>query len=147
MWPKRSEKMAPLTSLLSTKKKFVWCKAQQKAFDDIKKHVSKNTLLMYPDFNSPFEIHTNASDTQLGAIITQNKRPIAFYSKKLTECDYYQKGTVIGSTDATGVQNILLGQRLIVFTDHKNVTCTNFNTDRVYRWRLVRTPNHKGDWR
>ena len=24
-----------------------------------------------------------------------------------------------------------------MYTDHKNITCTNFNTDRVYRWRLV----------
>ena len=31
----------------------------------------------------------------------------------------------------------MLGQHLRVFTDHKNLTCKNFNTDRVIRWRLV----------
>ena len=31
----------------------------------------------------------------------------------------------------------MLGQRIEVHTDHKNLTCENFNTDRVYRWRLL----------
>ena len=34
-------------------------------------------------------------------------------------------------------RNILLGQKFIVYTDHKNLTCTNFNTERVIRWRLI----------
>ena len=34
-------------------------------------------------------------------------------------------------------RNILLGQKLIIHTDHKNLTCKNFNTNRVMRWRLI----------
>jgi hypothetical protein len=34
-------------------------------------------------------------------------------------------------------RNILLGQQMTVFADHKNLTCKNFNTERVMRWRLV----------
>jgi hypothetical protein len=34
-------------------------------------------------------------------------------------------------------RNILLGQKLVVHTDHKNLTCKNFNTERVMRWRLI----------
>jgi hypothetical protein len=34
-------------------------------------------------------------------------------------------------------RNILLGQKIVVYTDHKNLTCKNFNTERVMRWRLL----------
>ena len=51
-------------------------------FKNNKEIVRCETLLSYPDINLPFEIHTNASHTQLGAVICQNNKPIAFYSKK-----------------------------------------------------------------
>ena len=34
-------------------------------------------------------------------------------------------------------RNILLGQRIRIYTDHKNLTYKNFNTERVMRWRLI----------
>jgi len=34
-------------------------------------------------------------------------------------------------------RNILLGHRIIIHTDHKNLTCKNFNTEWVMRWRLI----------
>jgi hypothetical protein len=42
-------------------------------------------LLCYPDFNNPCSIHlyTDASDHQLGAVIMQDRNPIAFYSRQL----------------------------------------------------------------
>jgi len=40
-------------------------------------------LLSYPNFSLPFEIHMDANDKQLGAVISQNNQPIAFYSRKI----------------------------------------------------------------
>ena len=44
----------------------------------MKRIISRETLLSYPDFTAPFDIHTNASDLQLGAVISQRGKPIAF---------------------------------------------------------------------
>ncbi len=41
-------------------------------------------VLAYPDFTKPFDIYTHASTKQLGAVITQDNRPIAFSSRKLS---------------------------------------------------------------
>ena len=65
--------------------KFKWGKEQQIAFDNIKKIIAKEVLLLYTDFNKPFHIYTDASKYQLGAVITKNEKPIVFYSRKLTD--------------------------------------------------------------
>ena len=41
--------------------------------------------MAYPDYSKVFEIYTDASSRQLGAVITQNNRTIAFFSRKLNE--------------------------------------------------------------
>jgi hypothetical protein len=83
MWPRRSEILAPLTCLTSKDVPFQWTDVEQQAFDKIKARVCHEVLLSYPDFNKPFHIHTDASHYQLGAVISQDNRPIAFYSHKL----------------------------------------------------------------
>ncbi len=45
---------------------------------------AKEVVLAYPDFKKPFEIYTDASMMQLGAVITHGNRPIAFFSRKLS---------------------------------------------------------------
>ena len=34
-------------------------------------------------------------------------------------------------------RNILVGQHIIVYTDHNNLTYTTQNSERVMRWRLL----------
>ena len=56
-----------------------------KNFNEIKRVIAKNVLLAYPDFSKPFIIHTDASRFALGAVISQNSRPLAFFSCKLND--------------------------------------------------------------
>ncbi len=98
MWVKHSEMLAPLTDLvgecgetkatkkIGTKRKpWKWVSIHQQAFDDVKATVAKEVVLAYPDFTKPFEIYPDASTMQLGAVITQGSRPIAFFSRKLSK--------------------------------------------------------------
>ena len=80
MWPKRSELLAPLTTLTSLNTKWEWTDEHQLAFEAMKKKISKNMLLTYPNFSKQFVIHTDVSHTQLGAVISQDGKPLAFYS-------------------------------------------------------------------
>ena len=83
IWPQRSHILAPLTALTSAKVDWKWTGEHQNAFDEMIRVISHKTLLAYPNFNKGFEIHTDASLYQLGACISQNGKPIAFYSRKL----------------------------------------------------------------
>jgi hypothetical protein len=98
MWARCSEMLAPLTDLVGecretkitrmnkTKKKpWRWGPIHQQAFDNVKAAIAKETVLAYLNVLKPFEIYTDASSTQLGAVITQDNRPIAFFSRKLSK--------------------------------------------------------------
>ena len=79
MWKKRSELLAPLTALTSKNVKYDWKDEHQHIFDAIKRVIGREVLLAYPDFNAPFEIHTYASKLQIGAVISQKGKSVAFY--------------------------------------------------------------------
>jgi RNase H-like domain found in reverse transcriptase len=141
MWGKRSEILVPLASLTSKSAKWKWEAKHQKAFDDMKAMITKEALLAYPDFAEEFVIHTDASHTQLSAVILQRGKPIAFYSRKLKpkQTQYTTTERELLSIVETLKEfcNILLRQKIVVYTDHKNLTCKTFNTERVMCWRLM----------
>ena len=98
---------------------------------------------MYPDFNKVFEIYTNASSKQLGAVITQDNRPIVFFSQKLSDTQRKYSVTKIELLAIVETlkefKGMLWGQQIKVFTDHANLMrdALGLTSDRVYRWRLL----------
>ena len=82
MWPRRTHILAPLTDLTG-KKKFQWNKEQDEVFKQMKALIATDALLAYPDHNKPFEIKTDSSNYQLGGVIKQDGRLVAYYSRKL----------------------------------------------------------------
>ena len=141
MWIRRSHVLAPLAALTSKATPWKWGPTESQAFQMAKKVIARATMLAYPDFNKPFEIHTDASHYQLGAVISQAGKPIAFYSRKLNPAQtrYTTTERELLSIVETlkEYRNILLGYHIEVFTDHKNLVYKNFNTERVMRWRLL----------
>ncbi len=88
VWQKRSEMLAPLTDLVgecgeikitkrnkSKKKPWRWESIHQQAFDNVKATIAKEVVLA---------LYADASTMQVGAVITQGNRPIAFFSRKLS---------------------------------------------------------------
>ena len=80
---------------------------------------------------------------QLGAVITQGNRPIAFFSKKLSEA---QSKYCVAKIELLAIvetlkefRGMLWGQTIKVYTDHKNLTldALGLTSDRVYHWQLL----------
>ncbi len=61
-----------------------WDEVYQRAFNHLKATIAIDVVFAYPDYSKVFEIYTDASSKQLGAVITQDNRPIAFFSQKLS---------------------------------------------------------------
>ena len=129
MWLRRSDVLTPLTCLTSKKATFKWTEECQQAFDTMKKIISKGTILAFPDFNKTFHIHTDASNYQMGAVISQDDKPIAFWSKKLNPAQTRYSTTEQELLSIVEVckefRTILLGQQIVIHTDHKNLTHKN----------------------
>ncbi|KAK1628020.1 hypothetical protein QYE76_002335 [Lolium multiflorum] len=73
----------PLNELTKKNVPFVWGKAQQNAFDELKKRLTEAPLLVLPDFAKTFEIECDASGLGIGGVLMQNGKPVAYYSEKL----------------------------------------------------------------
>ena len=82
---KRAHYMTPLTNLITKKKGPVkWTLEADEAFHNIKRIYAEDVLLHYPDYTQPFELYTDSSEYQMGGVITQQVRVIAYLSKKLS---------------------------------------------------------------
>ncbi len=80
----------PLKEKGTKKVPWHWDEVHQRAFDHMKATIAKDVVLAYPDYSKIFEIYTDASSKQIGAVITQDNRPIAFFSWRLSnmQCKY-----------------------------------------------------------
>jgi hypothetical protein len=156
LWARRSDMLAPLTSLVEecgqtniTKAKWTknvpwhWDEVYQRAFNHLKATIAKDVVLAYPDYSKVFETYTDASSKQLGVLITQDNRPIVFFSRKLSNAQCKYSVTKIELLAIVKIlkefKGMLLGQNINVFTDHANLMrdALGLTLDRVYQWRLL----------
>ena len=141
MWKRRSHILAPLSRLISKTVKYKWTDVEQKAFEQAKRMIQQETMLSYPDFNKTFHVYADASKTQLGGVIMQDNKPLAFYTRKLNNA---QKNYGTGERELLSLvetlkafENILMGQDLVVHTDHLNLLYDKMATARLSRWRML----------
>ena len=144
MWPSRAHILHPLTEKTGNtqpkgKAKFVWTDEMAKAFEKMKALLAADAFTAYPDHNKPFSIYTDASDLQMGAVIFQEGRPVAYFSRKLNSAQRnyttMEKEMLAIVMTLKEFRTMLYGAELTIYTDHLNLTFKDFTTQRVQRWR------------
>ncbi|KAL0561468.1 hypothetical protein IC582_001896 [Cucumis melo] len=118
---------AMATSLTQLLKKggFNWTSEAEQEFEKLQKAMMSLPVLVLPMFDRPFEVKTDASGYGVGAVLIQDKRPIAFYSHTLAIKD---RGRPVYERELMAVVLVvqlwrpyLLGNRFIVRTDQKSL--------------------------
>ena len=80
---------APIRVLLRKDIEFQWSHKQDEAFQEIKNILSKDggPVLRFFDVQKPITISCDASPTGLGGVLLQEKCPVAYASRTLTEAE------------------------------------------------------------
>jgi len=129
---------APLTDLLK-KDKFLWGMDATEAFSMLKTALTQAPVLALSDFSKTFTLETDASGVGIGAILSQDQRPIAYFSKKLTDrmqrqSAYTREFFAITKAIAK-FRHYLLGHKFIIKTDQKSL--------RLLTDQVVHTPEQQ----
>jgi hypothetical protein len=144
-----SKKAKPLTNLTQKERPFEWTNDQQEAFEELKKSLTSQPVLKYPDFEKEFTLMTDASNIAIGAVLTQRddqgkEHPIAYHSKGLSGCEKNWDTTNLEAfavVNAVGkFRHYLHGRKFKIITDHSALLWI-LNTDKSanpkhIRWRL-----------
>ena len=117
---------APLSNLLKKDTKWRWGEEEQCAFDTLKQKLVSSPVLIFPDFDQPFHLFTDASNEGLGAALMQQVsgkyQPIAYASRMMNKSERNYNTTdremlaVVWSLQH--FRELIQGYEIIVHTDH-----------------------------
>lgn len=112
----------PLTEM-TRKGGFRWTAEAESAFTELKEAMTKTPVLALPNFEVIFEVHTDASDVGIGAVLVQEGKPLAYLSKALgpkkLEWSVYVK-EMMAIVEAVQVwRPYLLGRKFRIVTDQQ----------------------------
>jgi len=136
----------PLNELLRKDTVFSWTKDCENAFEQLKRCLMSEPLLVRPNYRDRFVITTDASLHAIGAVLsneTNMERPIAYASRSLgsAERKYHtiekELLAIVWAVDY--FKHYIFGQKFIIYTDHRplvSLWSLNENSSTLTRLRL-----------
>nr|GEU33567.1 reverse transcriptase [Tanacetum cinerariifolium] len=115
---------APLTDLLQ-QHQITWNDQAEQAFNTLKAAMTTLPVLALPDFTVTFDVTTDASGIGIGAVLSQNDKPISFFRIKL--CPRMRSAStyireLYAITEAVKKwRQYLLGRKFRIFTDQRSL--------------------------
>ncbi|CAN1845235.1 Transposon Tf2-9 polyprotein [Linum perenne] len=114
----------PLTDLLK-KNMFKWTEGAAAAFLKLQQAMTEAPVLALPNFPLPFTLETDASGTGIGAVLSQQGRPIAYISqavsKKNQGLSTYEKEYLAVLFAVSKWRHYLEGRHFSILTDHESL--------------------------
>ena len=121
----------PLHKLTEKNMKFEWSPDCQSAFEDLRNRLVNAPILGFPDLEKQFILDTDASDSGIGAVLSQKdeagaERVIAYASRVLSKaerryCVTWRELLAV-VTFAQHFRPYLFGRRFVLRTDHGSLT-------------------------
>uniref|UniRef100_A0A2N9FJK7 CCHC-type domain-containing protein n=1 Tax=Fagus sylvatica TaxID=28930 RepID=A0A2N9FJK7_FAGSY len=116
---------APLTEVIKKNVGFHWGADQENAFATIKERLCSAPVLALPDFNKTFKIECDASGIGIGAVLMQDRQPIAFFSEKLSGASLkyptYEKELYALICALETWQHYLWPREFVIHTNHESL--------------------------
>lgn len=113
------------TQLLQKNKYFVWTTQAHQAFSQLKSAMASTPVLALPDFHKQFVIEIDACATGVGALLSQEGHPIAYYNKALgvqiQKLSIYEKGFLAIIVVIDRWRSYLPRGLFIIKTDHRSL--------------------------
>ena len=66
-------------------KNFQWIAEAERSFKLLKQKITEQPILVLPDFQKTFQVKCDASGYVVGGVLSQEDRPVAYFSEKMDE--------------------------------------------------------------
>ncbi|KAL0539586.1 hypothetical protein IC582_023802 [Cucumis melo] len=115
----------PLTQLTRKGVPFVWSKACEDSFQNLKQKLVTAPVLTVPDGSGSFVIYSDASKKGLGCVLMQQGKVVAYASRQLKS---HEQNYPTHDLELAAVvfalkiwRHYLYGEKIQIFTDHKSL--------------------------